>query len=429
MKNYKEAIKYIESANWGLANNSLDRMSCLMNYFNNPQDKLKYIHIAGTNGKGSCASMLNSVLTDANYNVGLFTSPHLINYTERFIYNNKEISKKSFTKYVSKIEEACKKLKIELTTFEILTGISFLYFNDLKCDIVILEVGLGGRYDATNIIKKPLLSIIMNIGLDHTAILGNTKEKIAKEKAGIIKNGSNVVVYDNTANILNVFRKVSKEKNSNISISDFNKIDIIKEGLNNQVFNYKKYKNIKLSLLGKHQFKNAAVVLDAVDKLIEIGFNIKLINIKKGLKNAIWHARLSVLDNKPLFLLDGAHNPQCVSALVESLPKLIKNKKAYIICGVLKDKDYKKVIKMIVPFAKEFICITPNSKRALEADELSYLVSNKYGLLASSFASIPEAIKKAYKKARKNDVILAFGSLYLAGDIFSYFLNQKNELK
>lgn len=428
MKNYKEAIEYIESANSGLTNNNLDNISKVLNYYDNPQDKLKYIHVAGTNGKGSCCSMLNSILTNANYNVGLFTSPHLIEYTERFIYNNKEISKKSFTKYVSSIQTACNKLKTKLSTFEILTVVAFLYFNDLKCDIAILEVGLGGRFDATNVIVKPLLSIIMNIGLDHTTILGNTKEKIAKEKAGIIKQDSNVVVYDNDDKIINIFKRIAKNNNSSILVSNFDEIEILKEGLNNQFFSYKNYKNIKLSLLGKHQFKNAAVVLDACNKLIDLGYKLRLSDIKNGLKNTKWYARLSILDSNPLFLLDGAHNPQCASALVESLPKLVFKKKIYIICGMLKDKDYKKVVKMFVPFAKEFICLTPNSYRALDANSLVNLISN-YGLPANSANSISDAIKMAYKKASKNDVILAFGSLYLAGDILAYFLNHKNELK
>lgn len=428
MNTYKTAISYIESTNYGLANNSLDRMRKLMSYFNNPQDNLKCIHIAGTNGKGSCCSMLNSILTQANYNVGLFTSPHLINYTERFVINNKEISKNLFSKYVFKVKEASKKLKIDLTTFEILTAIAFLYFNDKKVDIVILEVGLGGKFDATNIINNPVLSIIMNIGLDHTKILGNTKLKIAKEKAGIIKENSNLIVYDNSKNIINVFKKVAKENNTNILVSDFTKIKILNEGINKQTFSYKKYRNIKLSLLGRHQFKNAAVVLDTVDKLIEFGYDINLLNIKNGLRNVLWNARLSVLDYRPLFLLDGAHNPQCASALVESLPKLINNKKIYIICGVLKDKDYKKVMDMFVPFAKEFICLTPYSKRALDNKELANYLNSK-GAKSCSANSIKEAIQLAYKKAKKNDVILAFGSLYLAGDILAYFINHKKTLK
>lgn len=418
--NYQETINYIESLSWGLKNNNNERMIKLMAYFNNPQDHLTFIHIAGTNGKGSCAASLNSILTKANYKVGLFTSPHLISYEERFVVNNIKISKNTFTKLTTKIKEAANKLKLNLTVFEVLTAIGFLYFYEKKCDLVILEVGLGGRLDATNIIKNPLLSIIMNIGLDHTSILGNSKTKIAYEKAGIIKNNSKVLVYDNSSSIINVFKKEAKLKKSDLSVSNFNLIRIKKEGLNGQVFDYKDLKNVSINLLGKHQFYNAAVVIDACEILNREGLKISKSNIKQGLENVTWNARLSVLNDKPLFLLDGAHNPQCASSLALSLPRILKNRKAIVLCGVLKDKDYKKVIKMIAPFTKTFVCLTLNSSRALKKEELVKYI-NTLRLKAYKADSIKDGILKTFKMAKKDDVILAFGSLYLAGDILKEF--------
>lgn len=420
--NYSNTIKYIESANSNKLTPGNRRLKKVMKLFSNPQDDLHCIHVAGTNGKGSCCAFLTSILIDAGYKVGTFISPHLIKYEERISINNVPISCKDFCRLVDKVKNKAKKINVKLTTFEILTAICFIYFKEKNVDIVVLEVGLGGRLDATNIIKKSELSVLMNIGLEHTEILGDTLSKIAYEKACIIKNKSNVVAYNNSKCVIDVFKSVAKEKNANLNIVNFKKIKERKMSLKGQIFDYGDLKNIKLSLIGKHQYKNASVAIEACLLLSKMGYHITKSNIKNGLNNTKWNARFSILSTNPLFILDGAHNPQCSEALYETLYTLFNNKKIIFLFGMLKDKDYKRVIKTIIPLAKEFVCITPSSNRSLSSKELASILSLKKQK-ASSVDTIEEGIKLALNKAKKNDIIVAFGSLYLAGTISSKFDN------
>ena len=418
--NYKESIKYIEYTKNQLRQIDNSRMKKLMKELDNPQDKLSFIHVGGTNGKGSCVASLTSILINAGYKVGMYTSPHLVKYEERMKVNDKCISQKKFAQIAEKVKGVTDKMKETPTVFEKLTAMAFEYFYEAKVDVVILEVGLGGRLDATNVIKKPDLCILMNIGLEHTEVLGDTISKIAKEKSGIIKENSNVVCYKSSKEAIDIFKEAAKEKHANLRVADFKKIKIKKEGLNGQVFDYGDIKNIELSLLGKHQFKNAATVIEACSALKEIGYKITLNDVKEGLKNVTWDARLSIMCKKPLFILDGAHNPQCTEALKESLPTLLKNKKAIMLCGVLKDKDYKSLMKAMIPFAKEFVCLTPGSYRALKAEDLADELRKKKQV-ATPVSSIEEGIKLSLTKAKKNGVIVAFGSLYLVGYIHDVF--------
>lgn len=418
--NYQNTIKFIEEQDWKGSVLGLDRMIELMNKLNNPQDKLKFIHVAGTNGKGSCCATLSSILMKAGYKVGTYTSPHLIKYEERFVINGKEISEDDLCRVAAKVKKAAEKMNDKPTVFEVVTAIGFEYFYEQKCDVVVLEVGMGGRLDATNIIKNPLLCVIMNIGLEHTEILGKTLSKIAYEKAGIIKDNSDVVVYDNSKQVIQTIKKVAKQRNANLHLSNFNELVIKEEGMIKQVFDYKNYKNIEISLLGKHQFNNAAVVLECIEVLKSKGYKISETDIKKGLLKTKWDARLSILCKEPLFILDGAHNPQCAESLRDSLPKILKNKKAIVLCGMLADKDYSAVMDMMIPFAKEFVCLTPFSNRALPAKELANVLKGK-GQKAVAVDSVEEGIEICLKKANSKGVVLAFGSLYLAGFIEEKF--------
>ena len=412
--NRDDVIEYIENRPTQ-RREDLNMMNKLMDELNNPQDGLNFVHVAGTNGKGSCCAMITSILKEANYKVGTFISPHLINYEERISVNGIEISSSDFCRLVKKVKDASDKLNITPMFFDILTAVAFLYFKEKKCDIVVLEVGLGGRLDATNIIKRPLISVIMNIGLEHTQILGDTLEKIAYEKLGIVKENCDVVTYENKK-LTGIYKKVCAEKNAILHPTNFDKVEIISEGIDKQIFNYKSYKNIKLSLLGRHQFYNAAVVIECVDLLKEKSFKINEKDLKNGLRNTIWEARLSILSNEPLFILDGAHNPQCARALADSLPQIMPKQKAIIICGILKDKDYKQIIDELSSFAKEFICLNPNSKKALDKEKLFKYINDK-NIKATMAKNVKDAINIALDKTQDDDVILACGSLYLAGEI------------
>lgn len=413
--NKLEVIDYIVNRPVQDSGLGLDRMSILMNKLGNPEDSLKIIHVAGTNGKGSACAMLTSILIKAGYNVGTYTSPHLVSYNERIRFNNENINERDFINLSLKVKKVEETLDYKLKFFEILTAISFLYFKKKKCDLVVLEVGLGGRLDATNIINKPLVSVIMNIGLEHTQILGNTIEKISKEKAGIIKDNCPTVVYG-IDKLNNIYKDICLKKNSKLTITDFNNLDIISEGIDKQIFSYKKYKNIKLSLLGRHQFYNACVVLDTIDELNRQGYKITNKNIKDGLASVKWDARLSLLSKDPLFILDGAHNPQCVKALSDSLPNIIGKKKLIVVCGVLKDKNYKKMFEYIFPYAKEFICVTPNIYRALDGRKLANYI-NRQGYKAAYCDNLKDGLKMSFKLSNNKEIILCFGSLYLAGEV------------
>ena len=364
-----------------------------MPYFDNVQDKLKIIHVAGSNGKGSVCAMLSSVLKEANYKVGTFISPHLIEYNERFLINGKCISDTDFVRLTEKVKKVSEDTGYNLTFFEILTCIAFLYFYEQECDVVVLEVGLGGRLDATNVINNSVLSIITNIGLEHTEILGDTLEKIALEKAGIIKENGDVLVYGPEC-VIPVYKAVCKEKSARLYKCNFSLVN----------------SDIELGLNGKYQHYNASIVVDAIEILNNKGFNIDDNALKQGLKKAEWMARMYTLSTKPLFMIDGAHNVQCVKALTNSL-----DGKYTFVIGILKDKDYKEMINLMLPYAFEFVCIKPNSIRAIEPNILKEYIDEK-GIKCCVFDDVYSGIEYASDK----DTV-ACGSLYLSGEVLTAY--------
>ena len=379
-----DAISYIESKK-GNGKYLKEVMAC----FDNVQDKLKIIHVAGSNGKGSVCAMLSSVLKEANYKVGTFISPHLVEYNERFLINGKCISDADFVRLTEKVKKVSEDTGYNLTFFEILTCIAFLYFYEQKCDVVVLEVGLGGRLDATNVINNSVLSIITNIGLEHTEILGDTLEKIALEKAGIIKENGDVLVYGPKC-VIPVYETVCKEKNARLHKCKFSLVN----------------SDIELGLKGKYQHYNASIVVDAIEILNDKGFVVSFENIKEGLKKAEWMARMYTLSTKPLFMIDGAHNVQCVKALTDSL-----DGKYTIVIGILKDKDYKEMLNLLLPYASEFVCIKPNSIRAIEPVVLKEYIDS-LNVKCCVFNDIYSGIEYASNK----DTIVC-GSLYLSGEV------------
>ncbi len=425
--NKQEAMDFITSTNWKGSSLGLARMKQLMDNVGNPQNDLHFIHVAGTNGKGSCCAMLNQILITSGYRTGMYTSPHLINYEERFIVNNHQINEEDFCEAAEAVKKAADKMDDKPTEFEIMTAMAFYYFRKAGCDVVVLEVGLGGRLDATNVIENPDLCVIMNIGLEHTEILGDTIAKIAFEKAGIIKPGCDVVAYESEEEAINVFREVCKERNAYLTVADFSKISPVTEDIDHQVFNYGHFRNVEIALLGPHQLKNAATVIEAVKILRNKGYDISWKNLKSGLKKTSWPARLSVLSKKPLFILDGAHNPQCAEALVSSLPAILKDRKAVFLTGMLRDKDYHSVMEMMSPFASEFVCLTPLSPRALTSDQLAEHLE-QMGQKATACHDITEGISTALSKAGRDGIIICFGSLYLAGAIQEHFAEAFSEV-
>lgn len=329
---------------------SLDAMIWLMNQFGNPHKGMKYIHVAGTNGKGSVCEMLSNVLYKQGYKVGKFISPHLITFNDGILVNNIEITNDEVNEILiplsHKIEEYNSTHKDNVTWFEVITSIALIYFSKQSCDIIVLETGMGGLYDCTNIIS-PIISVITSVGLDHTDVLGKTVQDIAYKKAGIIKENSNTVVYMQEDTI-DVFKRECAKKNSNLHIVDERDIKHISFNSKFQTFNYKEYTNIQINLKGKKQLNNAAICLECIEILKKNGFNITEEVIRDALKTVIHRARFEILQENPRIIFDGAHNENAINHLKETINQYeSENKRVYII-SILKTKDEKTILKKIL---------------------------------------------------------------------------------
>ena len=413
--NYKEAIDYIKYTEKSGSILGFERITALLEILGNPQDGLKYVHVAGTNGKGSCSSMMASVLKASGYKTGLYTSPGIHRINERMQINGKEIDDDVFGEMVSTVKSAAEKLGEQPTEFEILTATAFVWFAAEKCDIVVLEVGMGGRYDATNVIICPEVAIIMNIGLDHTQILGDTIAKIAYEKGGIIKEGSEVVMYEQSEEAENVIAEMCREKNATLTIADFSRIEPEFDSLEGQSFSYKGEK-YAIPLLGAHQRRNASVVIEAAKILRGRGYDIDQTNLEFGLYSTFWPARFEVCSEVPYFIVDGGHNPQCATTVVENLANYFPDRKHIMLVGVLADKDYETLFKIINLAADEYICVTPLSPRALPAEELGRYLE-RFGKPVTVCQSIEDGVFTAIDHAGQDDMVCEVGSLYMAGAV------------
>jgi dihydrofolate synthase/folylpolyglutamate synthase len=414
--NVNEAIEYIHSVFWKGSVPGLGRTQELLAKMGNPEKKLKFVHIAGTNGKGSTASMTASILQQAGYKVGLYTSPYIYRFHERMQVNGAEITDEELIACTEYVKPFAQSMAESPTEFELVCAIAFEYFLRANCDIVVLEVGMGGALDATNVIECPEVAVITNIGLDHTDFLGNTVEEIAATKAGIFKEGGNAVIYRGSQSVEKVFEDICAERNVRLKKADFAGLQLHSHGLEGQVFDCGERKNLQLPLLGVHQLKNAAVVLSIIDTLKEKGWNISEENIRDGLKYARWPGRFDIVGHDPLFIIDGGHNPQCIEALVVNIQDYLKDRKVIALTGVLADKDYADMYKPVMPLVQEFVCITPPNPRKLEAAELAKHLQG-VGAKATACDSIEEGVRTARSLAGQDGVVLCFGSLYTIGSI------------
>lgn len=421
--NYKQAMDYIkEVGNFG-SNYGLERTERILEILGNPHKKIKCIHIAGTNGKGSTTSIINSILIEEGFKVGMYTSPFLEEFEERIQINKENIKKEDLAISVETVKEAVDKVIEEgyshPTEFEIITCVMFEYFYKNKVDYAVIEVGLGGRLDSTNVVS-PILTVITSIGLDHTNLLGNTIEEIAREKGGIIKNNVPLILYPQKESVKKEILKIAKEKNSKVYIvneKNSKLISINKEKFyqNIEVKGLKKDYKLKLRLLGEHQVLNCNVAINAVEVLSKIeDFNIN--NIEKGVFNAKWIGRLEVLRENPLIVIDGAHNIQGIKMLKKNILEYFDYDDMYLLIGILSDKQVDDMIKEIVPLSKKVIALTPHSDRAELASELREHIKmvNKNVL---SFEDYKEGLEEILKDAKENDLILVTGSLYMIGDM------------
>ena len=416
MMNATEAIEYIHSVCWKGSIPGLGRTQALLEKMGNPEKKLKFVHIAGTNGKGSTAAMTASILRKAGYRTGLYTSPYIYRFHERMQVDGVEISDEDLAAVTEYVKPLAQSLPESPTEFELVGCIAFEYFLRQKCDIVVLEVGMGGAFDATNVIEVPEVAAITNIGLDHTEVLGDTVEKIAQTKAGIFKEGGRAVVYRSTPSVEQVYETVCRERNMKLKKADFESLQLKSRSLDGQCFDCGHRRDLFLPLLGDHQLHNAAVVLGIVDQLIDQGWHITEEHIRTGLRDTSWPGRFDIMSRDPLFIIDGGHNPQCIEALVRNIQDYLTGRRVIVLTGVLADKDYADMYKPVMELVEQFVCITPPSPRKLEAAELAAHLM-QVGAKATACESIPAGVQKAKELAGADGVVLCFGSLYSIGAI------------
>lgn len=414
--NAEQAIAYIHSVCWKGSIPGLGRTQELLEKMGNPEKKLKFVHIAGTNGKGSTAAMTASILSKAGYRTGLYTSPYIYRFHERIQVDGVEISDEDLTEITEYVKPLADSMAQSPTEFELVCCIAFEYFYRKKCEIVVLEVGMGGAWDATNVIEVPEVAVITNIGLDHTEYLGDTVEKIAETKSGIFKPHGHGVVYRSTPSVEAVYERVCAERDVSLRKADFEGLVLKAHTLEGQVFDCGSRKNLVLPLLGDHQLHNASVVLSIADTLIGEGWKISEQNIYDGIRDVRWPGRFDIVCRKPLFIIDGGHNPQCIEALVKNIRDYLAGKKVVALTGVLADKDYADMYKPVMPLVDRFVCITPPNPRKLEAEQLARYL-RQAGAQAQASESILDGVKQAMKLAGKDGVVLCFGSLYSIGGI------------
>ena len=415
--NYTEALEYIHSICWTFTKPGLERISALCEKLGNPQNDLKFVHVAGTNGKGSFCSMLDSVLRHAGYKTGLFTSPYIKVFNERMQFCGENISDCELAEITEYVKPFADSMEDKPTEFELITAIGFEFFKRKKCDVVILEAGMGGRLDSTNIIDSSLLSVITGISLDHTAFLGDTPEKIAAEKAGIIKSNGAVLFGGNSKSVEEVIKAKAAEMGADYYFADKSGLEILSSDLSGSIINYKEYNELKLPLLGLYQPLNAANVLCALEILKGQGFKIDEKAVREGLLAARWPARFEIISRDPLIIFDGAHNPEGIETAVESIKRYFGDEKVAILTGVMKDKDYNYISRKFAEIADRAFTITPANPRALPADEYAKVLEG-VGITATSYESVASALADAKKFSKDSDTpLVCLGSLYMYCEI------------
>ena len=360
--------------------------------------------------------MVSSILTQAGLRTGLYTSPHLWTFHERFQVDGVPISDAMLGKLGELVIKAGEGMEDPPTEFELMTALGLEFFLRMKCDIVVLEVGLGGRLDSTNVIPAPEAAVITNIGLEHTQELGNSRTLIAQEKSGIIKKGCSTVLYHQSGEVEDVVKEACRQMESPLTVTAPQTLEVLESNRDGQTFRYRGKGPYHISLLGPHQLYNAMTALDTIWTLSHRGWKIEEQAVVQGLENAVWPARLELFRRNPDILLDGGHNPQCMAALHDALEELYPGKKMIFLTGVLGDKDYPDMINKILPLAKSFVTITPDSPRALSAQELAdYL--HGLGIQADACETTEQGIRQALALAGPEDVVCACGSLYMIGEV------------
>lgn len=419
---YDEALEYIHGVNWTFCKPGLDRIRHLCHELGNPQDSLRFVHVAGTNGKGSFSSMLASILTECGLKTGLYTSPYILDFCERMQINGRTIPHDTLASITERVKPIADAMTDKPTEFELICAIAFLYFKQEKVDVVVLECGMGGRLDSTNIINTSLLSVITGISLDHTAFLGDTVEKIAHEKAGIIKPHTPVLFGGESPVALAVIENTAVSLGSALYRADYNALKIHSMTPRGADFDYKTHTGVHIRLAGLYQPRNTALVLEAVDILKKAIPEITEDSILRGLCKARWPARFEIIHEDPIVIFDGAHNPEGIDAAVTSIEHYFKDK-VVAVSGVLKDKDYRAIAKRLSDVCSDIYTITPDSPRALPCREYAKVLEENR-VRATGTKSVGEALRLGIDLAKKRGTpLVCLGSLYTYGEVISALKN------
>ena len=423
-----DPIAYINEPRWLTSRLGLERITELLHRLGNPQDRVRIIHVAGTNGKGSVSAFLAHILQRADYVTGFFSSPYIMEFSDRIRVNGNNISPQDLMAVTLLVKQEAEAMEDHPTEFELMTAVAFLHFERCACDVAVVEVGLGGRLDSTNVIQSPELCIITAIGIDHTEMLGTRLGAIAAEKAGIIKDGSTVISWPQESEAMDVVVSRVRECDAKLAVPDFDCLHIgpvtysMQRGYFVRKFDYRGYTDLEVQLIGSYQPYNCAVVLEAVSQLRSAGWIIGEDALRQGLADTTWPGRFEVINKDPIFIIDGAHNVQGAQALVASLDEAFYERPVVFIMGVLADKEYKNMLKIALPRGCALVTFTPPNPRGLLGRDLAQAASEymldaegekiSYRVPPIHVDSVAEAVEAAYSLARENDIICAWGSLY-----------------
>ena len=424
---YEEALSYIHSISWKGSVPGLSRISKLMHDLGDVQNRLKFVHVAGTNGKGSTCAMLESVLRTAGYKTGLYISPFIERFNERMCVAGEPIPDDTLAEITEYVKGFADKMEDSPTEFELITAIAFEYFYRSKCDIVVLETGMGGRLDCTNVINTAEVSVITGIALDHVSFLGDTFEKIAAEKAGIIKAGVPVIWGGTHDGASEVIREKANEMDATLYMPYYQDLFVESYSMQKGIcFTYRNRHNLTVQLRGSYQPHNAAIVLETVDCLRSQGWCVPEEAIFNGLASTVWKARFELLSTDPVSVYDGGHNLEGVIAATESIQLYFPNEKVVLLTGVMEDKEYRNMAAMLAPLVAEVVTVTPDNPRSLSADRYAE-VFLELGVIASAEDTIASGVKKAVELARtQNRKLIMLGSLYMYGDVKNALHNEIN---
>lgn len=418
--NYIEAMEKINNRLVFGIKPGLERIGKLLHLLGDPQDQLKYVHVAGTNGKGTCCALVSSVLQKAGYRTGRYTSPYVLDFRERFQIDGEMISKEELAQVMERVSAVSDEMEKDgetITEFEFITALAFEWFYRSHCDIVVLEVGLGGRFDATNIIKPPEAAVIMSIGYDHTAVLGDTLEKIAFEKAGIIKPGSSAVLYPlQQEGVTAVIRSICEERGVGLTIPETDTLSLESADLDGSRFAYDGL-SLFTPFLGEHQLYNAVTAYRVLRLLGEKGYIISRQNIKDGFEAAYMPTRMEIYTKQPLILLDGGHNPDCGAALRRAAEQFLSDKRIVCIAGMVVDKDVQAYMAEIAPLCERVITVRPyQNERALSASALMD-ITKPYCKDVKAADSIPAAVCEALQALSEDGALVVCGSFFMMAEI------------